>query len=138
MRVGARSKKERDAVMRGVREMRGELPARRDHFGAVRQFRDLGDKGQVARELRAPPEIARSCDPDDFGPRLLEMLFSSPQKLVGLVHMSAALRFAPQFEAAEDFRLQRSAKPLDLLQLSLARGLPQALRRRSARAPGTA
>ena len=51
------------------------------------------------------------------------MLFSSPQKLVGLVHMPAALRFAPQFKAAEDLRLQRRAKPLDPLQLSLARGL---------------
>src|SRR5438270_5921249 len=49
------------------------------------------------------------------------MLFSGSQKLVGLVHVPAALRLAPHLDAAQDLGLQRRAKPLDLLQPSLAR-----------------
>ena len=49
------------------------------------------------------------------------MPFSSPQKLVGLVHVPAALRLLSHLDASEDLGLRGRAEPLDLLQLSFAR-----------------
>ena len=133
MRIRAGRKQQRDAVMRGVSEMRGQLPAGPDGFGSARKLRHFGDKREVADQFAAAAEVARRRDADDIGPRLFQVILRGSQKLGRSMHVALAVGLAPHLEPVQDFGLQRRAKALDLLQPSFARGLFQLLERGNAK-----
>ena len=127
MRIRPGRKQQRDAVMRGVSEMCGQLSAGPDGFGSAWKLRHFGDKREVADEFAAAAEVSSRRDADDIGHRLLS---GEPQRILKArraVHMALAVGFAAHSEPMQDFGLKRLAKSFDLLQPRFTRGLFQFL-----------